>query len=326
MGDSTKLFFHQPESKIQNEHPWPAPWLSKETGNSAFYLTNAIQFLDEPGEWFFDVAQQKIYYWPRSNENLATAKVVAPFTETIVSIEGTAERRIKHVTINGISFQHTGWIRPTLQGHVPHQIGLYMTEAYKLRPAGTKENPQLDNQAWIGRPPGAVAVKNAGPVRIFDCRFEHLASTGLDVLNGSRVLNVKGNVFKDIGGNGLLIGNFGEEGREIHIPLEGDNENGIAAFISVKNNLITDVGTEDWGSVAIGTGFAHDISVENNEIAYVPYSAISLGWGWTSAENYMRRNRVKANKIHHFGMKNYDCAGVYTQELTNGYRSNGKLY
>ena len=51
-GDSTQLFFHQPESKIQNEHPWPAPWLSKETGNSAFYLVNALQFLDEPGEWY----------------------------------------------------------------------------------------------------------------------------------------------------------------------------------------------------------------------------------------------------------------------------------
>ena len=50
-----KLFFHQPESKIQNEHPWPAPWLSKETGNSAFYLVNALQFLDEPGEWYLDV-------------------------------------------------------------------------------------------------------------------------------------------------------------------------------------------------------------------------------------------------------------------------------
>ena len=49
MGDSTKLFFHQPESNIQNEHPWPAPWISKETGNSAFYLTNAIQFLDRQG-------------------------------------------------------------------------------------------------------------------------------------------------------------------------------------------------------------------------------------------------------------------------------------
>ena len=66
MGDSTKLFFQQPESKIQNEHPWPAPWMSKETGNSAFYLTNAIQFLDEPGEWYLDIANHKIYYWPRS--------------------------------------------------------------------------------------------------------------------------------------------------------------------------------------------------------------------------------------------------------------------
>jgi hypothetical protein len=29
---------------------------------------------------------------------------------------------------------------------------MYMTEAYRLRPAGTKEKPTLDNQAWIGRP------------------------------------------------------------------------------------------------------------------------------------------------------------------------------
>ena len=44
MGDS-KTVFEQPESKIQNEHPYSAPWLpNKETGNSAFYLTNAIQF------------------------------------------------------------------------------------------------------------------------------------------------------------------------------------------------------------------------------------------------------------------------------------------
>ena len=35
-GDSSKLGFYQPESRIQSEHPWPAPWISKETGNSAF--------------------------------------------------------------------------------------------------------------------------------------------------------------------------------------------------------------------------------------------------------------------------------------------------
>ncbi|HMR85181.1 MAG TPA: hypothetical protein PKE30_18680, partial [Niabella sp.] len=55
-GDSARLSFRQPESRIQSEHPWPAPWISKETGNSAFYLSNAFEFLDEPGEWYADVA------------------------------------------------------------------------------------------------------------------------------------------------------------------------------------------------------------------------------------------------------------------------------
>ncbi|MBD0288525.1 MAG: hypothetical protein ICV79_24335, partial [Flavisolibacter sp.] len=49
-GDSVQLTFHQPESRIQSEHPWPAPWISKKTVNSAFYLTNASQIFDQPGE------------------------------------------------------------------------------------------------------------------------------------------------------------------------------------------------------------------------------------------------------------------------------------
>ena len=61
----------------------------------------------------------------------------------------------------GISFQHTGWLRPSQHGHVPHQAGMYMTEAYRLRPAGTKEKPGLDNQAWVGRPAAAVEVNYA---------------------------------------------------------------------------------------------------------------------------------------------------------------------
>ena len=59
--NTTTLFFEQPEAHIQSEHPWPAPWLSKETGNSPFYFTNAIQFLDEPGEWYLDTKNKLGY-------------------------------------------------------------------------------------------------------------------------------------------------------------------------------------------------------------------------------------------------------------------------
>ncbi|MEI9955969.1 MAG: hypothetical protein WDM90_06595 [Ferruginibacter sp.] len=132
-GDSTKLFFQQPESKLQNEHPWPAPWISKETGNSAFYLTNALQFLDEPGEWFLDIPNHKIYYWPRANENLTTATVVAPSLQTLVKIEGTSDNPVSNIFFKGISFAYTNWLRPSQYGYVPHQAGMYMTEAYRLK-------------------------------------------------------------------------------------------------------------------------------------------------------------------------------------------------
>jgi hypothetical protein len=312
MGDSTKLFFEQPESKIQNEHPWPAPWLSKETGNSAFYLTNAIQFLDEPGEWYLDNAQQKIYYWPRSNENLATAKVVAPFTETLLSFEGTIDNPVKNIVVEGISFQHTGWLRPSLQGHVPHQVGLYMTEAYRLRPAGTPTKPGLDNQAWVGRQAAAVEMSYAVRTRIKNCSFLHLAATGVDLKKGVQDNMTKNNLFSDIGGTAILAGNYGDEGREIHLPFNPKDEREKCDVLFIENNFITNATNEDWGAVGIGCGFVSRTSIRHNEIENVSYSGISLGWGWTPEQNMMKDNRIVANKIHHYGKWNYDCSGIYT--------------
>jgi hypothetical protein len=55
---------------------------------------------------------------------------------------------------------------------------MFMTEAYKLRPAGTKEKPTLDNQAWVGRPAAAVKISYAKNTGFKNCRFEHTAATG----------------------------------------------------------------------------------------------------------------------------------------------------
>jgi hypothetical protein len=37
-----------------------------------------------------------------------------------------------------------------------------------------------------------------------------------------------------------------------------------------------------------------------------------MGWGWSPTVNAMKNNKIIANKIHHFGKHNYDCAGIYT--------------
>jgi hypothetical protein len=311
-GDSTKLFFQQPESKIQSEHPWPAPWISSETGNSAFYLSNALQFLDAPGEWYLDNANHKIYYWPNSNENLTTANVVAPALETLVKIEGTIDNPVTNIYFRGISFQYTGWLRPSQQGHVPHQAGMYMTEAYRLKPAGTNNKAGLDNQAWIGRPAAAVQVDYADKTHFENCRFEHLASTGLDYNKAVHENVIRGNLFKDIGGTAILAGVYSDEATEIHLPYNPKDNREVCDKIFISNNLITNATNEDWSCVGIGLGYTKNSLVEHNEVEHVSNTAISMGWGWSPSSNAMYHNTIRANRIHHYGMHNYDCSGIYT--------------
>ncbi|UFH52689.1 L-rhamnose mutarotase [Spirosoma sp. KNUC1025] len=317
-GDSAKLWFHQPESRIQSEHPWPAPWISKETGNSAFYLTNAIQFLNQPGEWFLDTKAAKIYYIPRPNESLTTVQVIAPALETLVRIAGTIDHPVSNVLFRGISFQHTGWLRPSQQGHVPHQAGLFMLDAYKLKIPGTPDKKSLENQAWVGRPAAAVEVNFANCTGFENCRFEHMAATGLDYHKGVQDNMIRGNLFKDIGGTGIMAGVFADEATEIHLPYNPTDERDVCSNLTISNNLITNVTNEDWGCVGIGAGYVRGITIAHNDINEVGYSGISLGWGWTRTINAMRNNRIEANRIHHFAKHMYDAAAIYTLSAQPG--------
>jgi hypothetical protein len=316
--DSARLYFHEPESTIQNEHPWPAPWLSDETGNSAFYLTNGIQFLDEPGEWFLDAVNAKLYYWPRAGEQLNNATVIAPVLETLLAVRGSVDEPVSHLTIKGVQFQHTGWLRPSHQGHVPHQDGLYMTEAYRLKPAGVPGRPSLDNQAWVGRPASAISVNFAEHTLIENCEFEHLASTAIDYHLGVHHNRVAGNLFRDVGGNALLAGEYSDGATEIHKVYHPADERVVCDSLTVTNNLFTDVANEDWSCVAVGVGYARNTVIEHNEIENTSYSGISLGWGWNPAPNVSRNNIVDGNYIHHYGKHNYDCAGIYTLSAQPG--------
>ncbi|MBS7564909.1 right-handed parallel beta-helix repeat-containing protein [Mucilaginibacter sp. Bleaf8] len=314
-GDKLKLTFHQPESRIQFEHPWPAAVIDKEhkmNGNSAFYLVNHIAFLDSHGEWYADFKAGKLYYWPRQGENLLNAKVVVPALEKLVQVVGTVDKPVLNLHFKGISFQYTTWMRPSQQGHVPHQAGMYMVDAYKLKVPGTPEKKGLENQAWVGRPAAAVELAYTNHTVIEDCRFEHLASTGLDFQRGTANDVVKGNFFKDIGGTGLLLGVFSDEAQEVHLPYNPSDPREVCTNECVENNLITDVTNEDWDCVGIGAGYVKNIVIEHNDISEISYSGISLGWGWTKLPNAMSGNRIAGNKIHHYGKHLYDVSGIYT--------------
>ena len=313
-GDSAAIRFHQPESRIQFEHPWPRPMVTTDGHNSAFYLTNARELQDVPGEWYHDIDARKIYYYPREGEKMQEAKVIVPAVETLVRVEGTVDRPVCHIRFEKITFSYTTWMRPSEKGHVPLQAGMYLTDGYRIDPKMQRNylNHPLDNQGWLGRPAAAVRVVAARQIDFERCRFEHLGSTGLDYEEAVQGGVVRGCLFRDIAGNGLLVGSFSPAAHETHLPYDPADRREVCTQQHINNCYFTEIGNEDWGCLAIAAGYVGDVNIEHNEISEVPYSGISLGWGWTQTVNCMRNNRVHANLIHHYAKHMYDVAGIYT--------------
>jgi hypothetical protein len=316
-GSNASLTFRQPESKLEFEHPWP-PVTVNAKYRAPFYLENAPEFLDSPGEWFEDLKAGKIYYWPRAGENLAGAEVVAPVLETLVSLEGSLDHPVSNIVFRGITFAYATWRRPSEQGHVPLQAGMFLLDAHKLSPKGMPYSPKLDNVAHVGRPPAAVRVSNASHISFVDCVFEHTAGAGLDFVTGTHDDLVEGCVFRDIGGNGLQLGEFSPTNVEVHVPWLPADEREICTRDLIAGNVISQCGTEDWGCVGVAAGYVRDLRLEHNDVSDLPYSGISLGWGWTKSPNAMRNNLIFANHIHEVGKRLGDLGGVYVLSAQPG--------
>jgi hypothetical protein len=161
-------------------------------------------------------------------------------------------------------------------------------------------------------------VKNAGHISFINCTFEHLASAGLDLASGTHDDLVQGCVFRDIGGNGIQLGIFSGTNIETHFPYLPSDEREVCQREEIADNLITDCGNEDWGCAGIGVGYAQNISIEHNEIFNLPYTGISVGWGWTKMTNALHDNLVFANRIHHVGRRLGDLGGIYVLSAQPG--------
>ena len=304
--------FHEPENHLEFAHPWPQPIIGGEKGNSSFCLTNALELLDQPGEWFQEYPSGTIYYYPQAGENMETAEVIIPTLETLVTIDGTLSRPVKHIQFNGITFEHTSWMRPSYQGHVTLQGGFPLLDAYKLQEPGLPEKAELENQAWIIRPETAIRVRGAEHIDFKHCTFRHLSSTGLDYEWAVTASSVEDCQFTDIGGTALLVGAFPDGGFETHIPFIPADVRELCSHITIRNNFISNVTNEDWGCVGIGAGYVRNMDISHNEVCHLNYSGICVGWGWTSLESGMCNNRIEANYVHHFARRLYDAGGLYT--------------
>ena len=317
-GGLTKVWFHQPESDLEFAHPWPQPVIGGERGNSSFALVNAIELLDEPGEWYQDYPSGQIYYYPLPDEQMDRAEVMAPALTQLVEMAGTRERAVSHLCFENIGFEHAAWTRPLHEGLVTLQGGFRFIDGYKLHEPGLFHKAALENQAWVARPEAAVAAQFAHDISFSGCTFSHLGATALDLRYAVSHAVVKHCRFSDVGGTALLAGYFGEQGFETHIPYRPEVQTDLCSQLTITDNYIHDATNEDWGCVAIGAGYVRDTEIARNDVSHVNYSGICVGWGWTALESGMRNNRIVDNKVGDYARQLYDAGGIYTQSNQPG--------
>lgn len=284
------------------------------------YVENALELLDEPGEWYFDRLAKTVYYMPRPSEDMTNVDVIVPVVERLVELRGTLDRPVKNIRFEGITFCHAGWLRPSRIGHCDVQAN-FITDSHRedsFVRSGGFVNVHNENL----KSPGAVVCRAAKSVRFERCTFTQLGGAGLDIEFGSQDNVVSGCHFFDISGTAVQIGDVLKDD---HHP---DDARKIVKNNTVENCYIHDCCVEYMGGVGVFVGYTDGTRIAHNEICRLPYSGISVGWGWGEEDaggmrHYQqpfwydtptpaRNNCIEFNHIHHVMWPMQDGGGIYT--------------
>jgi hypothetical protein len=287
------------------------------------YIENAFELLDEPGEWYFDPSERIIYYIPTEGQCMEQVNAIIPVVERLVAFVGNLERHISFIRFEGITFAYSTWLRPGQEGHPEVQANLLKSPV----------SDKILHSNYI-KIPSAFVIDAAEFIELRNCIFKHLGSGALDIQHGSSHIQVLGNEFFDIAATGIQVGDFNME------DAHPEDERNIVREIVIDNNYLHHIGEEYKGSTAINAGYVQDILITHNEICYVAYTGISMGWGWgywdmdsnikkprfTVPEYYprfqiptvLKNNRIEYNHIYQVMQKMHDGGGIYTLSLQPG--------
>ena len=265
-----------------------------------YWVENALAFLDEPGEWYYEKASGFLHYHPRESDDLSSGSVVIPVTPTLLRFDGTLDDPVEYVSLEGITFRQTGWVRPSVHGFVDVQGNTLLPSEDRV-----KTDSQFRHDQKKDRVPASVEINAGRNIRIEDCVFEDLGGTGLTFDLGGRDNAIAGNRFTDIAASAIEIGN------DAYRPL--DERMWPRRFL-IFNNEIRRIGSEYYGSVGIRVFYVDSIVIEHNLVADVPYSGIDVGWGWKMSDIVLeaRKARIERNRIERYLTELEDGAGIYS--------------
>jgi hypothetical protein len=274
-------------------------WACGLAPTNKFTVRNAYEFLDSPGQFYFNRTTHTLFYFAPDGEDMSKAVVIAPTSEGLLKIIGsTTNDRVKNLGFSGLTFSYDHWLLQQVADS-RGMVGVQSLALYTRFRADGDHHKSHYNICDL--PQATVEIRNAENISFERNRFLHLASgcaisLANDVVNSS----VTGNVFSDISGNAVNIGHpqhyiIGDG------PRYPNGIEGVCAHDKVSDNFIRKVSLDYKQGEAISGFFTEAVEISHNDLAGLPYGGIALGWWWGNAgippSTVSKNNIIAFNKV-----------------------------
>jgi hypothetical protein len=253
-----------------------------------------------PGDYYLDAQEGEVYYVPHTGETPTGTAGQLPMVEQLVQGAGAHD-----LSFENLAFQHATWMAPSADGYgfVDVQGGytLHCKEGDSCS-KGSGEGPGEARET-----PAALQFTAAKNITISKCSFAHIGSNAVAFSHGSHENTVRHCHFHDISASAVAIGTRDNPTNKTKDPSLQELNN------AVSDCTVTHAAVEYRGHPALLVGFSRGTTLEHNELSMLPYSAISLGWGWSSYPyTYGGLNKINFNHIHDHMRVLGDGGSIYT--------------
>ena len=258
-----------------------------------FYVENAFELLDAPGEWYLNRKTGTLYYMPLAGEQIGKAEALAPVLEQLVFFDGDPknDRTIEYVNFQGLTFAHAEWWLPA-----------------------DDLNDKFQRQASSFHP-GAIQLTGARHCTFDRCVVSHVSSYGIHFSRGCDHDRITHCDLYDLGTGGVKVG---EADRIGNLPPNArnpypDNPKLETHDIEISDSVIREGSRVFHQGHGILIGQSYNNLVAHNDIRDFYQIGISVGWTWGYGKSLARNNVIEYNHIHKIGQGwSSDLGGIYS--------------
>lgn len=131
--------------------------------------------------------------------------------------------------------------------------------------------PRYDDSTWTPTTAN-ILLEGVTGSQFIGCTFARLGACGVSFEGGSQNNRISHGFFTDISASAVSIGRTNTYNLTDRSQHDADN--------SVTDSIIARVASEFHGAPGLAVFYSRGTALVHNEIHDLPYSGISIGWGW----------------------------------------------